>query len=220
MALSTSTPTTSPVIRRLVGILAAVALALGISAVSAAPATAAGTVWDKVARCESGGNWKINTGNGYYGGLQFSSRTWRGFGGAKYAARANRATKAEQIAVARRVLAVQGPGAWPICGRKASLTRSNGHASRAATPAGNPGVSRVAAKSSTAKKSTVKRSTVTKVAPKRSAGKTVRVKRGDTISRIARRHSVAGGWRGLWKLNKTTVRNPNRIRVGQVLRIT
>ncbi|WP_448628460.1 transglycosylase family protein [Geodermatophilus sp. URMC 64] len=73
--------------------------------------------WDAVARCESGGNWSINTGNGYYGGLQFSQSTWDAFGGAEYAARADLATKSEQIAVAERVLDVQGPGAWPTCGR-------------------------------------------------------------------------------------------------------
>ena len=74
------TLSTSLLLKRLVGVLAAVALALGISAVGTAPASAAGTVWDRVAKCESGGNWRINTGNGYYGGLQFSPRTWRGFG--------------------------------------------------------------------------------------------------------------------------------------------
>jgi hypothetical protein len=73
--------------------------------------------WDAVARCESGGNWSIDTGNGYYGGLQFSQSTWDAFGGGAYAARADLATKSEQIAVAEKVLAGQGPGAWPVCGR-------------------------------------------------------------------------------------------------------
>jgi hypothetical protein len=73
--------------------------------------------WDAVAQCESGGNWSINTGNGYYGGLQFSPDTWAGFGGTPYAPRADLASKGEQITVAERVLAVQGPGAWPTCGR-------------------------------------------------------------------------------------------------------
>jgi outer membrane murein-binding lipoprotein Lpp len=73
--------------------------------------------WDAVAQCESGGNWSINTGNGYYGGLQFSPDTWAGFGGTAYAPRADLASKGEQITVAERVLAVQGPGAWPTCGR-------------------------------------------------------------------------------------------------------
>jgi hypothetical protein len=72
--------------------------------------------WDAVALCESGGNWSINTGNGYYGGLQFSPTTWLAFGGGDYAPWADLATKSQQIAVAENVLAVQGPGAWPTCG--------------------------------------------------------------------------------------------------------
>jgi resuscitation-promoting factor RpfA len=72
--------------------------------------------WDQVARCESGGNWAINTGNGYQGGLQFSPGTWSGHGGSEYAPAAHMATKEEQIAVAERVLATQGKGAWPVCG--------------------------------------------------------------------------------------------------------
>ncbi len=73
--------------------------------------------WDKVASCESGGNWAINTGNGYQGGLQFSPGTWRSHGGGEYAPSAQLATKDEQIAVAERVLGSQGRGAWPVCGR-------------------------------------------------------------------------------------------------------
>ncbi|MGB7505159.1 MAG: transglycosylase family protein, partial [Mycobacterium sp.] len=72
--------------------------------------------WDRVASCESGGNWAINTGNGYHGGLQFSPSTWSGHGGADFAPAAYLATKEEQIAVAERVLASQGKGAWPSCG--------------------------------------------------------------------------------------------------------
>lgn len=72
--------------------------------------------WDKVAACESGGNWAINTGNGYYGGLQFSPSTWTGHGGGKYAPSAHQATKAQQIEIAENVLANQGKGAWPSCG--------------------------------------------------------------------------------------------------------
>jgi hypothetical protein len=89
----------------------------------AGPAGPAGPVsnppahdWTGVAMCESSGNWSINTGNGYYGGLQFSPSTWASFGGLAYAPRADLATKSEQIAVAEKVLAVQGPGAWPTCG--------------------------------------------------------------------------------------------------------
>lgn len=76
----------------------------------------AATGWDEVAACESGGNWSINTGNGYYGGLQFSQQTWEGFGGTQYASSADKASKSQQIAVAEKVLAEQGKGAWPNCG--------------------------------------------------------------------------------------------------------
>ncbi|MER7516021.1 transglycosylase family protein, partial [Streptomyces sp. NPDC126499] len=89
---------------------------------SATTATAASVAtWDKVAQCESGGNWSINTGNGYYGGLQFSQSTWQAFGGTAYAARADLATKQEQILTAEKVLASQGEGAWPHCGPAAGL---------------------------------------------------------------------------------------------------
>ncbi|SMY01938.1 Transglycosylase-like domain-containing protein [Brevibacterium sp. 239c] len=82
-------------------------------------------VWDKVAECESGGDWHINTGNGYYGGLQFSKQTWKAFGGDGMP---HKASKAEQIDVAQKALKKQGPGAWPECGKKAGLTKSNGAA--------------------------------------------------------------------------------------------
>ena len=109
------------------------------------------SVWDKVAQCESGGNWKINTGNGFYGGVQFAASTWKAYGGKTYASQAHLATKAEQIAIARRVLAGQGPGAWPTCSRRAGLTKSNGNASAKAMPATNPGASTIQ-KSSDSKK--------------------------------------------------------------------
>ncbi|NML50204.1 Resuscitation-promoting factor RpfA [Streptomyces sp. R302] len=99
-------------------LLAAVALGL-LSAPSASAASVA--TWDKVAQCESGGNWSINTGNGYYGGLQFAKSTWDGFGGGAYASYPHQASKKEQILIAEKVLAVQGPGAWPTCGAAAGL---------------------------------------------------------------------------------------------------
>ncbi|MGW5345559.1 transglycosylase family protein [Streptomyces sp. NPDC004050] len=73
--------------------------------------------WDAIARCESGGNWRANTGNGHYGGLQFSQSSWRAAGGTTYAARADLATKEEQIATARKLAAMQGMGAW-TCARR------------------------------------------------------------------------------------------------------
>jgi LysM repeat protein len=82
-----------------------------------APASSAGGAnWNAIAACESGGNWSINTGNGFYGGLQFTQQTWLGNGGGQYASSANLASPSEQIAVAQRVLASQGIGAWPVCG--------------------------------------------------------------------------------------------------------
>ncbi len=73
------------------------------------------SVWDQIAQCESGGNWAINTGNGYYGGLQFSAGTWTAYGGGAYAPTANLASREEQIAIAEKVQAAQGWGAWPAC---------------------------------------------------------------------------------------------------------
>ena len=136
-----------------VGIAGAATVFAGIGA--ATSASAAGSVWDRVAACESGGNWSINTGNGFYGGLQFVNSTWRGFGGGQYASRADLATKSQQIAVAQRVLKVQGPGAWPVCSKRAGLTRANGGAATASSSTG--------ATSSTTKKVTPKK---TYAAPK------------------------------------------------------
>jgi hypothetical protein len=104
---------------------------MGISAIAviiplafSAPAQA-GTVrqspWDDVARCESGGNWSANTGNGYSGGLQFSPGTWQSYGGGAFASTASQATRAQQIAVAEKVLRAQGWRAWPTCSAKAGV---------------------------------------------------------------------------------------------------
>jgi len=87
-------------------------------AASAAPAVAGGSVWDSLAACESGGNWAINTGNGYYGGLQFSLSSWRGVGGTGYPHEASRET---QIAMAERLRSSGGWGHWPACSRKLGL---------------------------------------------------------------------------------------------------
>jgi Transglycosylase-like domain/LysM domain len=85
---------------------------------SAAPASAGGVNWSAIAACESGGNWAADTGNGFYGGLQFTEQTWLANGGGRYASSANLATPAQQIAVAQNVLASQGIGAWPVCGAR------------------------------------------------------------------------------------------------------
>ena len=88
---------------------------------ASAPAVAGDSVWDQIAQCESTGNWAINTGNGFSGGLQFTPSTWAGFGGTEYAPAAHMATREQQIAVAKRVQAAQGWGAWPACTSKLGL---------------------------------------------------------------------------------------------------
>jgi hypothetical protein len=103
------------------GALAVLPVAGLVTATSASAAPA--STWDRVAQCESSGNWAVNSGNGFYGGLQFTSSTWAAFGGHAYAANAHQASKAQQIAVAEKVLAAQGPGAWPVCSVKAGLTK-------------------------------------------------------------------------------------------------
>jgi hypothetical protein len=100
--------------------------------------TASDGEWDQVARCESSGNWAINTGNGYQGGLQFARGTWRAFGGGQYAPAAHLATREQQIAVAERVLAHQGRGAWPVCGGPLSGATQRNVPSGAPAPADPP----------------------------------------------------------------------------------
>ncbi|MDO4908829.1 MAG: transglycosylase family protein [Corynebacterium sp.] len=89
--------------------------------VAAVASVANGSVWDAIAQCEAGGNWAINTGNGYYGGLQFNAGTWLAYGGGQYASTANGATREQQIAIAEKVQAAQGWGAWPACTSKLGL---------------------------------------------------------------------------------------------------
>jgi LysM repeat protein len=80
------------------------------------PASSGGANWSAIAACESGGNWGANTGNGFYGGLQFTEQTWLAYGGGQYASSANLASESQQVAVAQGVMAGQGIGAWPVCG--------------------------------------------------------------------------------------------------------
>lgn len=92
------------------------------AAFSGTAAAAPNSDWDRLAQCESGGNWGINTGNGYQGGLQFSPSTWNAHGGGQFAATADNASRSEQIVVAERVLDSQGWGAWPSCSSSLGLT--------------------------------------------------------------------------------------------------
>jgi len=168
-------------------------------------------VWDRVAACESTNNWHINTGNGFYGGLQFSASTWTGYHGGKYASRADKATRLEQIEVARRVLASQGPGAWPVCGPRAGLSRSSGLATHARLPH-IAGQKAVAHKKHAAKKHH-------KIRHHKVRHHTYTVRSGDTLSKIARRLHVEGGWKALYRANRSHLHNPNVLRVGQLLRL-
>lgn len=163
------------------------AAAVLITGLSATEASAASGVWDRVAQCESGGNWKINTGNGYKGGLQFTSSTWRAYGGGQYAASAHNASKEQQIAVAKRVLAGQGPGAWPVCSRKAGLTRSNGGAASTAAAATAPkkAASSQAAPKAVAKKTVTKKTVTKSSATKTSATKSSATKQSNAAGRTA-----------------------------------
>ncbi|WP_149823917.1 transglycosylase family protein [Streptomyces tailanensis] len=151
--------------------------------------------WDKVAACESTNDWNINTGNGYYGGLQFSQSTWEAYGGTAYAPRADLATKEQQIAIAEKVLDGQGPGAWPTCSVRAGLTKDSG---------------------STRTIEDVKPQTT----PQSQAGKVemYTVVRGDTLSEVADSREVKGGWRGLYEANRKTIgSDPDLIVPGQRL---
>ena len=122
-------PTTTGRTVAKVAVTGAIMGVAGIAATGTANA-APDSDWDRLAQCEAGGNWAINTGNGYQGGLQFSPSTWNAHGGGQYAATANQATREQQIVVAERVLANQGWGAWPSC--SSSLGLSSGATERSA----------------------------------------------------------------------------------------
>ncbi|MEU6556156.1 transglycosylase family protein [Streptomyces sp. NPDC046915] len=212
----------------------AIAVAGVTGAAVAAPLMAAGNAsaataseWDAVAQCESGGNWSINTGNGYYGGLQFSASTWAAYGGTQYASQANQASKAQQIAVAEKVLAAQGKGAWPVCGKGlsgAAYTGSSSGSSSSSNSSSSAGTTTRSADQQAATRSSERpaaKKTVTTP-----TGKTVKkgdgeykVVKGDTLSSIAEKHHVAGGWQKLFQLNKDIVDDANVIYPGQQLHL-
>jgi hypothetical protein len=187
--------------------VAAGATAVGIGAV-ATPASASTHDWSGVAQCESSGNWSINTGNGFYGGLQFTQSTWAAYGGTSYAPRADLASPAQQIAVAERVLAGQGIGAWPVCGR--NLT---GGTTSVANSAPAPQHRTTTTRSAPQASSRSQRS-----APAgNTAGGNYTVHAGDTLSTIAAAHGTT--WRALWQQNRAAVADPNLIFVNQVLAV-
>ena len=198
-------------------------IAIPLATVGAGTAQAAEvSTWNKVAACESSGDWSINTGNGYYGGLQFTQSTWEAYGGTAYAHRADLATRDQQIAIAEKVLKGQGPGAWPVCSVRAGLTRGGG------TPdihvGGTKTENTAAHKAKDAKTQTVVKRSVKDVQPQTTpqsragTAEMYTVVRGDTLSGIADTERVDGGWHGLYAANRTTVgSDPDLILPGQRL---
>ncbi|MEO3850026.1 transglycosylase family protein [Streptomyces sp. B8F3] len=178
---------------------------------AAAPAGAADSgVWDRIAQCESGGDWAINTGNGYYGGLQFAASTWEAYGGTAYAATADRAGREQQIAVATKVQAAQGWGAWPHCSVQAGASGAapavNAPATGSEEPAEQPRTQPRADRDE-GRRQPVKR-----------GDGNYTVRSGDTLSRIADAHGAP--WREIYEANRDVIGgDPDVILPGQRLHV-
>ncbi|MEU4151878.1 transglycosylase family protein [Streptomyces sp. NPDC026659] len=212
---------------RTTAVLAGAALLapLGLLAATTNAEAADNGVWDRIAQCESGGNWHINTGNGYYGGLQFSAGTWRAYGGAAYAPTADQASRSAQIAVATKVQSAQGWGAWPVCSARAGASgAAPAAASRgAATKSGATSKSGATRSGATAKRTPAQPQKPAK-APERPVEHTGRsatrgaytVRAGDTLSTIAARHDTT--WQRVFAANEKVIgSDPNLIVPGQRL---
>ncbi|WP_161801074.1 transglycosylase family protein [Kitasatospora griseola] len=216
--------------RRLIATTGVVGIGLTVPGLAAGTASAASVAtWDKVAQCESSGNWSINTGNGFYGGLQFTASTWAAFGGTAFAPRADLATKDQQIAVAEKVLASQGPGAWPVCSVQAGLTKG-GAAPQVDTSAGSTAAKpsqdtapkqaqpqvQQAPKQTQPQQQRQQARPQAQQAPQASGSYTVVA--GDWLSAIAQRQNVEGGWEKLYELNRSVLaEGPDMIYPGQQL---
>ncbi|MBQ0987885.1 transglycosylase family protein [Streptomyces sp. F63] len=207
-------------------------IALPLVAAASASAASSGT-WDRVAECESGNDWDINTGNGHHGGLQFSQSTWEAFGGTEFAPRADLATREQQIATAEKVLDGQGPGAWPGCGPRAGLARggdgaetapaadrSGPRAEQARQKAKAPGPAGPQQRQQRAErkaKDPAQAAPATRTPGSRTTD-SYRVVSGDTLFGIARGHAVDGGWQGLYEANREVIgEDPDLILPGQRL---
>ncbi|MGW9477649.1 transglycosylase family protein [Saccharomonospora azurea] len=192
-------------------------------AIAATPAHADSVNWDAIAECESGGDWSINTGNGYYGGLQFSLSTWQAYGGTGMP---HETSREQQIAVAERVLDGQGIGAWPVCGARGSDggsyqgTNTDGAAGSSSDSGNSSGSGESTQESAPAPAASPEPSTPSTpstpsgVAKSNPEGDYV-VKKGDTLSGIAKEHKVEGGYLELVELNDGYISDPDYIVVGQ-----
>ncbi|MFH9225349.1 transglycosylase family protein [Streptomyces lydicus] len=191
--------------------------ALNVAAEQPAEAVTSGT-WDRLAGCESGGNWRIDTGNGFSGGLQLAHSTWHSFGGRAYGARAAHASRSQQIRVAERVLARQGWHAWPACSARLGLNGTPRHTTpRAAAPRPaphrhSPAPARERLRHPQFHEKRYK-------APRhRSAGGTVIVNAGDTVSGIASAHGFR--WQDFYRANRKMIGgNPDLIFPGTRLAV-
>jgi len=191
--------------RRALVVAASVAASLAMGGISSPADAGTDAEWDRLAACESSGRWDINTGNGYYGGLQFAKSSWDWVGGERYAAYPHQATREQQIAIAERLLDRQHiSNAWPACSRKLGLTHAALQSGSATPPGGT-----------TTTPAPAPTTTVTAAA----TSGTHTVRSGDTLSRIANQYDVSGGWSAVWNANRDKVANPNLIRIGQVLTI-
>ncbi|MDF9813606.1 transglycosylase family protein [Streptomyces sp. SPB162] len=210
------------------------AIAVPLMGASGASAASVAT-WDAVAQCESGGNWSINTGNGYYGGLQFSQSSWEAAGGTAYASRADLATKDQQIAVAEKLLALQGPGAWACAGagnltaggESAQVDTSGSSSSSKSSTSDSSRDTSDTASRGTEKRTPVKKSKpaakpveTKKAAPVQKGDGEYKVVTGDSLSKIAQAQHVSGGWEKLFELNKSVVSDANLIYPGQQLHLS
>ncbi|GAA0910258.1 transglycosylase family protein [Streptomyces thermoalcalitolerans] len=211
---------------------AALLVPLGLAAVTGNAHAADGGVWDRIAQCESGGNWHINTGNGYYGGLQFAAGTWRAYGGTAYAPTADRATRAQQIEIATRVQRAQGWGAWPVCSVRAGAVGSAPRIGSGSVGAGSTHKSGKPAKPAKTGGSVAQKTRKTQAAssqrpsraPARGTGRAHRgasrgsytVRAGDTLSGIAARYGTT--WQRLYAANRSVIGDdPDLIVPGQRL---
>jgi resuscitation-promoting factor RpfA len=168
----------------------------------AAPANAAD--WDTLAECESSGNWSANTGNGFSGGLQFTPSTWAAYGGTQYSSNAKDATREQQIAVAEKVLAAQGPGAWPACSAKTSW---EGGSTKVST----------STSSKPKKESSPKQTSPKPASPVQANGADYTVQAGDTLGKIGQQFGV--NYQDIFTRNSSVLKDPNLIFPGQQLDI-
>jgi hypothetical protein len=203
----------STVVRRTIARVVVAGVAVGAPlALAPAFASADPVNWDAVAECESGGNWGINTGNGYYGGLQFKQSTWEANGGSGNPASAS---KAEQIRVAENVRQTQGMGAWPTCGKRAGASGGGGGGGGYSAPATK--TKRNNSSSGSSKSAPARTAPAVPVLTASNPAGDYTVLPGDTLSKIATTQQVPGGWQAVYEKNKQFIGDPNLIVPGQKL---